>query len=204
MSKQPIVIAISSPPGGGKSKLCEALTRHYSNSSYIDYDCFQNVTEHPIFEICDSLRDTDDYDHFSLPELVQALGNIKQRRPIFIPSRNTTFIAEKLVFFETPFGRAHNEMAAFIDYLIWIDVPLDLALARNFREFLSQTIQSETSLNEFNIWAKQYLSAYVDQVRPLLIDQKAKIASSADYVIDGNQSFEELLDDVIDKCDDLL
>jgi uridine kinase len=203
LKEQPLIIAVSSPPGGGKSTLSAMLTEHYPDSSYINYDHYQQITEQPIEEVAYLLSDARNYDLLRVPELIDALQNIKAGRSIVEPLTGRMIPARGIVFFETPFGRAHSEMAQFIDYLVWIDVPLDIALARNFREFLNESFQSSSDLVSFNEWAKDYLNTYIEHVRPMLIDQKNIISKDADIVVDGSSTLDVMLSQVIEKYEGL-
>lgn len=203
MRDEIVIIAVSSSPGGGKSTLCKLLADHYPNSDYIDYDLYQQITDQPIEEVLPVLGAEVNYDLISVPELVEALQNIKAGRSIIEPLTGRVISPVKTLFFETPFGRAHSSMAGFINCMVWIDVPLDLALARNFREFLSGAFQSSAGLNVYNEWATDYLSNYIEHVRPLLIDQRKKIINDADIVIDGSSSRDEILSQFVVKYEGL-
>ena len=204
MKEQPVIIAVSSAPGGGKSTLSAMLADHYPDSSYINYDHYQQITEQPIEEVAHLLSDARNYDLLRVPELIDALENIKAGRSIVEPLTGRMIPASGIVFFETPFGRAHSEMARFVDYLVWIDVPFDIALARNFHEFLNESFQSSSDLVSFNEWAKDYLNTYIEHVRPLLLDQKKMISKDADIVVDGSSTLNEMLSEVIARYEGLL
>ena len=66
-----------------------------------------------------------DYDELPLGSLAADLARLKQGAPP-VGSERT----RPLILFDTLVGRAHAATAPLIDRLVWIDIPLDIALAR--------------------------------------------------------------------------
>jgi hypothetical protein len=95
------------------------------------------------------------------------------------------------LLFETLFGRLHRARGAFIDFLIWVDTPLDAALSRALLAFVDQA-QRDRAPNaqaEFLKWQRQYLFNY-QMVRAMYLSQRAPIMPNADLVIDGSKPAE--------------
>ncbi|MBV9151144.1 MAG: hypothetical protein JO213_20200 [Alphaproteobacteria bacterium] len=94
--------------------------------------------------------------------------------------------ANPLLLFETPFGRLHRATGACIDVLVWIDTPLDLALARAILAFTRnvQRDRAPHAARNFIEWQLQYISFY-STVREMYLAQRQQVAPGADLVIDG-------------------
>jgi uridine kinase len=194
------VIAISSPPGGGKSTLAKAIADSLINASCIDYDDFQQVTEEPIEKIETWAQSGGDYNHFELPLLESALATLKQGGNVINPANKQIIKSQNFIFYETPFGKEHKSTARYIDQLIWLDTPLDIAIARNImasiNNFNSLEVMPLEHTSGFLEWQSGYLNNYIQCVRSLLLSQREKIINTADIVVDGNSSVDALVNNL--------
>jgi uridine kinase len=102
-----------------------------------------------------------------------------------------------LVLFETAFGRAHRATGAFIDFLIWIDTPLDIALSRACLGFLDslQRNQRPNAAAEFVAWQTRYIRDY-PMLRTMYLALREQLSATADLILDGNGSVEAFVDPV--------
>ncbi len=179
------VVALAGFPGSGKSTLTHRLKALFGQARIVYHDQFQTITHMSEAQVREWLRRGADPNEFPLTELVAELerqtqiGAEARRRP--------------LVFFETPLGRMHRGTGAFIDFLIWIDVPLDIALARATLAFLASVKPGEAA--NFVKWQTQYMLNY-PVIRPLYVRQREQIAASAELKIDGTKSPDALAADV--------
>ena len=224
MNNYPNIIAISGCPGGGKTSLCQALSRHYSVCgdlstdqllveqpsldesalSIIHYDHFQQVTEQSIETLSKWSEEGGDYNDLKLPLLEQALSEIRSGRGVVDPMSGSKISPTKTVFFETPLGRDHSQTAQYIDTLIWIDTPLDVALARNMIDIISRFTESvrmrdcdKKQTLDFLDWQKGYVSHYLSTVRELLESQREKSLAQADIILDGAQSIDKVFEQAV-------
>lgn len=173
------VIGICGPPGCGKSTLARLLQAKIPHAKRIDIDDYQSFTEQTLTELDQWVKEGADYNQFQLPELVSALDNHPEEIPLI---------------FETHFGRGHQASGRYIDTLIWIDIPLDIALARNLQKIIQQF--GETADGESNpqqsTWLSQYLQGYTTSIRHTLTLQRQYIRPAADIFLDGTQPAEQL------------
>jgi uridine kinase len=184
MADRAFVLGLSGIPGAGKSTLTQLLLKTFRQSRAVYYDQFQTITRMPPDWVRDWFARGADPNEFPLSELVGELINRTRTQP--------AAGRRPLVIFETPFGRRHRATGAFIDFLIWVDTPLDIALARATLAFL-RTAQRENSPNaatEFVQWQTQYMLNY-PIVRPMYVAQRETISATADLVLDGNASPEQ-------------
>lgn len=185
------VIAISGPPGSGKTSLMLEL-RKCIPAAFLEYDNYQKITERSVQEISNLLKDGADYDDFVIPLLAEDLRRLKTGESVIEPNTGRTIDAEAFIFFETPFAREHKESGRHIDVSVWIDVPLDVALARNLRAY-NQIFLSHDHLEQVRDdlnWLDVYLANYLEHVRAMLISQHRKLRKSADIIIDGEMTLE--------------
>ena len=113
-----------------------------------------------------------------------------------VNSRTRTMMpSSKYTLFEMPLGRTHRDTADYIDMLIWIDIPLDIALARKMREFIGRVLSSkrtDAALEGLH-WIHDYLESYLSVVREVLRIQQQKVMPDADLVINAEDGFDTTL-----------
>jgi uridine kinase len=187
MADRAFVLALSGIPGAGKTTLTQLLLKIFSEARVVYYDRFQTITNMTHSQVRDWFARGADPNEFALTELVGELQRQTQRQPA--DSRRP------LVIFETPLGRLHRATGAFIDFLIWVDTPLDIALARATLAFLgvAHRDKAPNAAVEFVKWQTQYMLNY-PIIRPMYVAQRETISASADLVLDGNLPAEESIE----------
>jgi uridine kinase len=174
------VIAVSAPVGGGKSSLVRALGGAFEGATAIHFDHYETLTERPVEEMKSWLRAGADVEELVIERLPEDLARLKSGAAVIDPT-GLEIRPGEYIFFETPFARQHAASGALIDLAIWIDTPLDVALARNLREF---TRRPEMRA-DLSSWLGPYLDSYLDVVRDLLLLQQEMVGGNADVVLDG-------------------
>jgi shikimate kinase len=178
MAVRPFVLALSGIPGAGKTTLTQAFRQRFGQIQVIYYDHFQTITQMTHAQVNDWFARGADPNEFDLARLVSELS--RQTQPVESAERRP------LLLFETPFGRLHRTTGAFIDFLVWVDTPLDVALARATLAFLNiaQRDRSPAAAGEFIKWQTQYMKNY-PVIRPMYVAQREAISTSADLILDG-------------------
>jgi uridine kinase len=171
------VIAIAGPPGSGKTALIDALSR-LTPSSALFLDGFETPSDlmSPA-ALAAWLKAGARFDHFTVAGLAEALAALKSGVPVREPVSGRAVSPAPLILFEMPFGRAHPPTAPLIDLLVWLDTPLDAALARNVLAWQAQ--------GRPGAWLAAYMKEYLAVTRAVLAAQKAQIAPAADLTLDG-------------------
>ena len=187
MADRAFVVGLSGIPGSGKTTLMRLLLRDYSQAEAVYYDRF-----HPgktDAQISDWFARTGDPNELPLSDLIGELTRRTQIRP---DGRG-----RPLVLFETAFGRAHAATGAFIDFLIWIDTPLDIALARACRVFLDSVRrdQAPNAATDFIAWLTRYMRDY-PMLRAMYLTWREQLATTADLILDGTEPAEAMADAV--------
>jgi uridine kinase len=102
------------------------------------------------------------------------------------------------ILFETAFGRTHKASGAFIDFSIWIDTPLDIAMSRVMQVFLRnvELDPSPTAAAELIPRLSRYMQDY-----PVLRRIYARVSetgkASADLVVDGIPAADDIAAQII-------
>lgn len=87
------------------------------------------------------------------------------------------------IIFDAQLGRAHQDTGRFIDFMVFIDTPLDVAMAR--RPLRDMDRLGEQDAESFNITLKASLSSYLDGVRLLYLELEDQVKKECDLVLDG-------------------
>jgi uridine kinase len=124
------------------------------------------------------LADGADFNLWNAPELEAKLATARS--------------GDGLVLFEAPLGRRHQGSGEFIDYLVFIEVPLEIALARFVRRELSGDGPSILP---------EYIDAYETLARDVYQEQLKQVMPEADLVVDGRQPIEVTVRSILDALD---
>jgi len=189
------VVGVAGPAGGGKSTLVRALAAQLSDSVAVHIDSYQKITEEPIRKLVDWMERGADFGELSIPLLAEHLQSLKQGMPVVDPSTGQEIRPRKYLLFETHFGRAHHDSGRYVDLLIWLETPLDVALARNVQDFLRPLMRmnADPAMGERLGAILRYLETYVADVRRLRIMQRERVRADADVVLDGGGDVDDLV-----------
>lgn len=189
MERRAFVVGVSGVPGAGKSTLAKELGSRLL-APIVQYDQFQTVTRMSVGDVQAWFGRGGDPNEFRLVELVQELT----RRTLWHEATRD----RPTVIFETPFGRLHRASGAFIDFLVWVDTPFDLALCRALQgamDWFERQRPFPTASAHLG-WQRQYLLNY-PIVRDMYLAQRAAGMPDAQLVVDGALPTTALADQVL-------
>ena len=184
------IIGISGIGGAGKSTLTHALGKAL-NATILFWDDFDEISQGPK-DYIKWFNTSRDYSEWKYDALTEVLKQLKLSKKVICPATKKELIPTDYIVFDAPLGRKHAATGQYIDYSIFLDTPLDVALARRvLRDF-----RDKSNLNIIKIFEE--LDFYLSSSRPLYaIDYEEK--EKFDFVIDGNQSLASLVDTIIQQ-----
>ena len=180
-----LVVSICSVSGGGKTALATALHRSLPQSALFCFDDFDDSNVYPE-DYYEWSRRGADITEFDCPGMKNAVDEEIQGG------------RAKQIILDFPFGRRHPRFADIIDLDVFIDIPLDVAMAR--RILRDNPGDSQKSSEE--AWAnlRDELACYLAKARhPYLDSYEAKDAS--DLILDGWRSLDDLKTEVLARID---
>jgi uridine kinase len=163
-SNKPLVIAIAAVSGGGKTTITTHLNKILPSSKALYFDDYD--LDGPD-DVCDWVERGADCNEWKLAPLIKDLHSL-----LSSSSESLDYI-----LLDYPFGYLHSEMCKFIDFTIFIDTPLDIAMARRLlRDF------KETSINH----VRDDLNNYLSRGRVAYLNMLNTIKPICDLIIDGS------------------
>lgn len=193
------MIAVAAPIGGGKSALVQGLARALGGAACLHFDDYELATRQSPEQLARWIAAGADFNSLHAPGFADALRALGRGESIVDRVSGKPISPTRFVVLEMPLGRTYAETAELIDYLVWVDTPLDLALARNLRSLTVAALAEDTEAPGFLRWLDAYLGQYMDQVRLILELQRARVAPAADLVLDGTRTQADLIADAASR-----
>ena len=172
--KAPTVIAVGAVSGGGKTTIASQLGTRIPQARVVYFDDYDFAGPHDFVDWVDRGAD---YDEWDLAPLVKDLQRL---------------LAEPLryIVLDYPFAYAQGQVKEYIDLAIYVDTPLDVALARRLmRDFKNGPI--DDVLRDVKHYAERGRRAYLEAVgtvRPL-----------SDILVDGTLPAETIVDIIVQQ-----
>ena len=188
-NKSSFVIGISSVSGGGKTAVAEKLTELLQDAVMLCFDDYDDTTSNPE-DLHTWLAAGADYNVWKTPGLTSDLQSLTTGNHITSPVDGSAIQAAKYIVFDAPLGRAHSDTGRFIDFMVFIDTPLDIAMARRLlRDITNHTGQgAEDSIKSLN----SNLSSYLNRGQLLYLELENQIKRNCDMILDGRLRVDEL------------
>ncbi len=182
----PIIIGISGVSGSGKTVIAKELSTKLKATS-IHWDDYEEISEFPS-DYIKWFHKGKDFTKWKTPALAKTLLTLKAGVDIQCPAINKLLRATPFIIFDAPLGYDHEETGQFIDFLVQLEVPLDISLVRRLmRDYLRKDVIETKDLRE-------ELQKYCDYSRPLFL---IKLKHDPDIVVDGTLSKSDILDKII-------
>ena len=190
-----VVIGISSPSGGGKTTITKRVSELLPSSVTLFFDDYDSDTIHPE-SFQKWLSEGANFNDWKAPKLTDDLKRLKAGEAITSPVDGSRVSPQKYVVFDYPFGYAHGEIGKLVDFMIFIDAPLDVAMARRLlRDFTSASDSSANVADSL----KEDMTSYLDYGRQAYLEMEKQVKPKCDLIIDGCLSVDDIAKEVVEK-----
>jgi uridine kinase len=171
---RPFVIAIAAVSGGGKTTITTELSNKLLNNKKLHFDDYD--FEGPK-DIIDWVNRGSNYEEWDLKPLINDLEKLVNEPLDYI-------------LLDYLFAYMNSEFGRFIDFTIFVDTPLDIALARRIqRDHKHSTVA--TVLDEMDVYLRRGRSGYLESLR--------SIKPNSDLVINGTHTIDEIVNEIIKR-----
>lgn len=178
---KPLVIAIAAVSGGGKTTITTQLNKVLPNSKVLFFDDYE--FDGPD-DICDWVEQGADYNEWKLTPLINDLYSLL----------SDDIQSFEYILLDYPFAYIHSGMCKYIDFTIFIDTPLDIAMARRMlRDF------KETSIEH----ARKDLNIYLSRGRTAYLEMLNTIKPNCDLIIDGSLPINVIVNQIYERINEI-
>lgn len=167
------IIAIAAVTAGGKTSLVNAIKRRMPNVKSLHFDDYSFQGEVEDFHAW--VEQGADYNVWDLSPLIDDICEIRQQGDC------------DYLLLDYPFAYCHEKMSRYIDCAIFLDTPLDVALARRVLRDMRDADGEEIRL-EMEWYLRYARIAYIQMLKDVL--------PSSDYVIDGTKELDDKVEEV--------
>ena len=176
------VIAVSGPSGAGKSTVVRNLATRLDDAMALYFDDYEASSIYP--DMAQWLADGADPNQFQTPQLSADLRTLCAGKAITLAHNGQVAQPTSVIVLEEPFGRERAEVADLIDFVVCIDLPLEIALARKLLRMLGFFLAEQTP----DAFAKQlqfFLPWYIESGRELYRAAQQRVLRNCDLIADG-------------------
>jgi uridine kinase len=179
--KKPYVVAINSVSGGGKTTLSKLMQECLTSSVVFCFDDFDSTNVYPD-DFYEWWKRGANLTEFDCPGMAIALNEEIQRAKA------------EFIIIDYPFGRDHPRFEKLIDLSVFVDTPLDVAMARRIlRDYVPLARKDAAEVFER---LQGELHGYLKQARDVYLDTDRHKLNS-DLILDGALSLHELRDQIL-------
>lgn len=168
------VIAIGAVTAGGKTSVVNEVSKKLKKVKTLHFDDYSFEGE--VDNFYEWVTQGADYNVWNLSPLKNDIKNI-------IESKQFDYL-----LLDYPFAYCHYEISDYINCAIFIDTPLDVAMARRILRD-KQNATGDEIRTDMEIYIKYARVAYLQMLKDVL--------PSSDYVLDGSKSVAELADEML-------
>lgn len=175
MKQKPKVISIAAVSGGGKTTVTNQLIQQLDNAKALHFDDYD--FEGPD-DICDWVEEGADYNEWNLLPLIKDIQ-------LLLEDQSLNYIV-----LDYPFAYLNNDMRDYIDMAIFIDTPLDIAMARRLlRDY------TENSFEDI----QDDLTGYLVSGRAAYLEMERSVKPGSDVVIEGYLHTTSIVDRILEE-----
>ena len=176
------IVGISSVSGGGKTTVTRRLVEVIGDAVALHFDDYDDTNVHP-----DDLQrwfaDGADYEAYQNPVFSRHLQALKAGQSIRYPVEGKYVGPSRYVVADAPLGRTHSESGKSIDLMVFIDTPLDIAMARRILRDIERGNQSMADDTLMRV--KGELSGYEGGARPIYENFQERLRAVSDLIVEG-------------------
>ncbi|MBR6766661.1 MAG: hypothetical protein IKM02_01785 [Clostridia bacterium] len=167
------IIAIAAVTAGGKTTLVNEIKKRIPNTQSLHFDDY--TFEGEVENFHQWVMEGADYNVWNLNPLKRDIDEIRKQGGC------------DYLLLDYPFAYRHDALKEYIDCAIFVDTPLDIAMARRILRDMKDASANEIR-KDMEIYLKYARVAYMQMLKDIL--------PSSDYVIDGAKELEDKVGEI--------
>lgn len=192
---QGFVVGFSSPTGGGKTTVVSKVAEVLGDTVVITFDDYDENNIHPT-SYQSWLAQGADCNAWQTPRLAEDLKRLKHNQEITSPVDRKKVLPASYILFDAPLGRAHHETGQYIDLMVYLDTPLDVAMARRIlRDFYGG---SSSLSGQKATLLRIELESYLEFSRAAYLELDKQVKPKSDLILDGTLVPDELAIQIVE------
>lgn len=168
------IIAVSGVTAGGKTTIINELKKNIKSAKSLHFDDYDFEGEVDNFH--QWVINGADYNVWNLEPLKEDILKFKED------------IEVQYILLDYPFAYKNDLIKPFIDCAIFIDTPLDIAMARRVLRDMSNSTGDEI---------RKDMSFYLKYARVAYEEMLNTILPNSDYVVDGSMQLDEIIKQIM-------
>jgi len=205
VNTNPFVIVIAGASGSGKSSIAQEVAK-LLNGAIIYYDDYSHLREWP--EETGGSEGNRNLTKVKITKMVEDVGALKAGEKIIEPRNKREISPKDYIIIEDPHGKERKDIAKLFDFVVLIDTPLEICLARvilrafagkNFTRLNgSQVLQEEGDPKEKLMILDNFIFGPY-WTREDYIKINNQVRKNVDLIVDGMSSIEKIAQEIIQK-----
>jgi len=195
----PFIIAVAGMPGAGKSTLIRNAVQALGDADSLQFDDYTRGSDYP--NIPEWVAAGCDPNQWVSPGLGEHLALLKHGLKVHTPNTDRVIQPRRFIFLEEPFGRARAAVAEYVDMVVAIDLPIDMALAcRLVRDINTPQMAADPQAARDHV--ESYCRKFLFESRRelILVGQRCAL-KNCDLVLDGTKPVAALTAELVAALD---
>ena len=200
MSSKPKVICFSGSIASGKSSLIRELT-NLLESAVIRFDDYEQFNTYPE-NFPQWIKEGADATLIKNQRMLTDIQKLLAEESVINPLTKEKIKPAEYILVEDPMGTMRDEFAQLYDFLVFIEIPPDVSLARLIKRMINDVNINDKNIIDYSKLVNQisnFLDKYLDFQRDLYQIASSKVKPNADLILDGQKTIVNLVKEVLRK-----
>jgi uridine kinase len=147
------------------------------------------------------IEDGADPNEFQTPQFAADVRTLKTGKSIIHPETEKEIKPDRFLIIEEPFGRGRDALRNLIDFVVYVDTPLEMAYIRKIsrkNDFLPWEDNPELFITNL----RQNMEWYLQVGRKFYLAVAERVQENCDLIVDGTLSTEQITDKIIEAINE--
>jgi len=195
LTPQTFVIAIAGHSGAGKSTLIEHLCLRLKGANALSLDEYTSSSTYP--PASKWIADGADPNEFLSPRFDADLRALKDGKSVNHPETKQEIKPNRFLIIEEPFGRGRAPLRDLIDFVVYVDVPLEVAYIRKVLR-KNDFLPWEDDPDVFIKHLRENMEWFLRVGRTFYLAVAKRVLEDSDLIVDGTRPTEEIADKIME------